>query len=141
MKKRGVLILLLVLALAFAAVFGTVLGCNLVKDASAKGAVTVTFGGNGEVYTSDKASIPLKWGTVNIGANTQTVTITNEGSVNLTPHLTFTSPNLPQGWTLTFSLENQPIPAGTSATGTLTLNVPANASAGTYIWGTSITLN
>ena len=134
LRKRAVLVLLLFLALAIAAVSGIVLAMN----APAKAAVTVTV--EGKVYTN-VASIPVKWGTVNNGANTQTITITNHANVNLKPHLALTSPNLPRGWTLTFSLENQLIPAGKSATGTLNLNVPANTLAGNYNWGAHIILD
>jgi uncharacterized membrane protein len=109
-------------------------------NASGKGGVTVTIQGDSRVYTSG-VSIPIKWGTVNYGKNTETITIANQANVNLKPHLTLTSPNLPRGWTLTFSLENQPIPAGKSATGTLTLNVPAYTLAGNYNWGATITLD
>jgi len=130
---------MLVLVVAITVVSGSVLG-NL-SDASAKGVVTVSIGGDSRVYSSDGASVPFKWGTVNIGENTKTVTITNKANENLKAHLTLTSPNLPQGWALTFSLDNQPIPAGQSATGTLKLDVPANTLAGNYNWGASITLD
>ena len=136
LNKRGVLVLLLISVLAVTAVSGVVLG-NL-GSAPAKGAVTVTIQGDSRVYTSDGASIPFKWGTVHIGENTKIVTITNHANVNLKAHLALTSPNLPRGWTLTFSLENQPIPAGHSAKGTLTLKVPAKTLAGNYNWGASI---
>ena len=139
MSKRGVLVLLLVLAVAIAAVSGVVLG-NLGNASASKG-VTVTIQGDNRVYTSDGASISFKWGTVNIGENTKTVTITNHANVNLKAHLTLTSPNLPCGWTLTFSFDNQPISAGRTITGTLTLNVPAHTLAGNYNWGASIALN
>lgn len=132
--------MLLVLAVAITAVSGVVLG-NLSNASASKGVVTVTIQGDNSVYASDGASVPFKWGTVNLGENTKTVTITNQANVNLKPHLTITSPNLPSGWTLTFSLDNQPIPAGQSATGTLTLNVPANTHVGNYNWGASITLD
>ncbi len=144
LNNRWLLVLLLVLAVVLAAVSGVVLG-NLNTNASlrehSKGAVMVTVQGDSRVYTSDSASIPFKWGTVNFGDNTKTVTITNQANVNLKPHLALTSPNLPRGWTLTFSLENQPIPAGQSATGTLTLNVPANTATGNYNWGASLNLD
>lgn len=144
LNKRWVLVLLLVLAVAIAAVSGVVLG-NLSMNASAKecseGVVTVTIQGDSRVYASDGASIPFKWGTVQIGENTKTVTITSHANVILKPHLTVTSPNLPRGWTLTFSLDNQPIPAGRTATGTLTLKVPAHTLAGNYNWGASITFD
>ena len=136
--------MLLVLAVAITMVSGTVLA-NLSMNASAKesskGVVTVTIQGDNSVYSSYGASIPFKWGTVNLGENTKTVTITNHANVNLTPHLSLMSPNLPRGWTLTFSLDNQPIPAGRSATGTLTLKVPAHTLAGNYDWGASITFD
>ena len=132
--------MLLVLAVAITAVSGVVLG-NLSSASASKGVVTVTIQGDSRVYSSDGASIPFKWGTVNIGENSKTVTIANHANVNLTPHLSLTSPNLPRGWTLTFSLDNQPIPAGRSATGTLTLKVPANTLAGNYNWGASITFD
>ena len=140
MNKRGVLVLLLVLAVAITAVSGVVLG-SLSNASASKGAVTVTIAGDNRVYTSDGASIPFKWGTVHIGENTKTVTITNHANAILKPHLTLTSPNLPRGWTLTFSLDNQPIPAGRSATETLTLKVPANTRVGNYNWGASITFD
>ncbi len=54
-------------------------------------------------------------------------------------HLTITSPKLPHGWTLTFSLDRQQIKACHSATGILTLKVPANAHVGNYNWGASVT--
>ena len=139
MNKKWALVLLLVLAVAIAAVSGAVLG-NLGNASASKG-VTVTIQGDNIVYTSDGASIPFKWGTVNIGENTKTVTITNHANLNLKAHLTLTSPNLPCGWTLTFSLDNQPIPAGRTATGTLMLNVPTHTLAGNYNWGASITFD
>ena len=142
LNKRWLLASLLVLVIAVTMVSGVVLG-NL-SNASAKDGskgVTVTIQGDNRVYASDGASIPFKWGTVNIGENTKTVTITNHANVNLKAHLTLTSPKLPHGWSLSFSLDNQPIPAGHSATGTLTLKVPANTHVGNYNWGASITFD
>ena len=133
-KYRGALVLLLVLAVAIVAVSGVVLG-NL-NIASGSKAVTITINGDSRVYSSG-TSIPFTWGTVYIGENTKTVTITNHSNVNLKAHLTVASP-MPQSWTLTFSLDNQVISAGRSATGTLTLNVPVNTLAGNYQWGASI---
>ena len=139
LSKRWILVLLLVLAISIAAVSGVVLG-NLASASASKG-VTITSQGDNRVYSGDDPSIPFKWGTVNIGENTKTITITNNAKVNLKAHLTLASPNLPLGWTLIFSLDNQPIPAGRSVTGTLTLNVPAHTLVGNYNWGASITLN
>lgn len=139
LSKREVLVLLSVLAVVIAAVSGVVLG-NLGTASASKG-VTVTIQGDNTVYTSDGAAVPFKWGTVNIGENTKTVTITNHANVNFQAHLAVTSPNLPHGWTLTFSLDNQPIAAGRSVTGTLTLIVPAHTLSGNYNWGASITLD
>ena len=136
MKKRRVLVLLFVLAVVIAAVSGVVLGNS--NNASGSKMVTVTIQGDNRVYTSDTASIPFTWGTVTVGDNTKTVTVTNLSNMNLKAHLTVASP--PQGWTLTFSLDNQLIPSGQSATGTLALNVPADTLAGNYNWGASITL-
>ena len=138
MKKREVLILMLVLALSIA-VSGTAYAC-LGTNALAKDAVTVTIQGDNAVYTCNGGAIPISWGSIQSGDNTQTITITNNGNTDLKPRLTAASSSLPQGWTLACSLENQPIPAGKSATGTLTLNVPANTGCGTYNWRASITL-
>ena len=144
LNNRWLVVLLLILAVTLATVTGFALG-NLNMNASLRqhsnGVVMVAVQGDSRVYTSDVASIPLNWGTVNFGDNTKTVTITNQANVNLNPHLTLNAPNLPRGWTLTFSLENQLIPAGQSATGTLTLNVPANTASGNYNWGASIKLD
>ena len=132
--KKWLLVSLLILAVAITAVSGVVLG-NL-SNTSAQKSVTVTIQGDNTVYVSDKASIPVKWGTINIGENTKTVTITNQANVNLKAHLS--TANLPQGWMLTFSLDNQPIAAGYLATGTLTLIVPGDTHVGSYNWGASI---
>lgn len=140
MKKSRLLVLLLVLAVTIPIVSGVALG-NLNQSSPPRGTVTLTVAGDKTVYTSSGAMIPFKWGTVNIGENTKTVTITNHANVNLKPHLALTSPNLPRGWTLTFSLENQQIPAGQSVKGTLTLHVPAKTLAGNYNWGAGITLD
>jgi hypothetical protein len=137
LKKRGVLILMFVSALAIAGL-GTAYAC-LGMNASTAGAVTVTIDGDSAVYMCSGASIPLSWGSIQVGDNTQTITITNNGNTNLKPHLTASS-SLPTGWTLTCSLENQPIPKGESATGTLTLNIPAHTPSGSYSWHAGITL-
>ena len=136
LNKRGLVVSLLVLAVAIAAVSGVVLG-NL-SNASSRGTVTVTIQGDSKVYSSQEAPIPIQWNNVNLGENTKTVTINNQANVNLKTHLTFSSPNLPVGWTLTFSLDNQIVPAGQSAKGTLTLTVPDDAVVGNYNWGAKI---
>jgi hypothetical protein len=135
-KKLGALVLLLFLAFTLTVVSGAVLAssCNV----PAKGSVTLTIQGDKHVYVSDGAAVPFKWGTINVGQNTKTVTITNHANVNLKAHLAVTSPSLPRGWTLTFSLDDQVISAGRSATGTLTLRVPVGAHVGSYNWGASI---
>ena len=88
--------------------------------------MTVTI--NGQNYANGQA-ITLNWGTVQWGANTQSITIINNANVAVTPSLAASS--LPSGWTLTLSL-NQAIAAGQQATGTLTLDVPSGSSSGTY---------
>ena len=135
-KKLGALVLLLVLAVTLTVVCSAGLGssCNV----PAKGSVTLAIQGDKHVYVSDDAAVPFKWGTVNIGQNTKTVTITNHANVNLKAHLAVTSPSLPRGWTLTFSLDNQVVSAGRSATGTLTLSVPVDVHVGNYNWGACI---
>jgi hypothetical protein len=70
-------------------------------------ALTVTIQGDSGVYSNEGTLIPIKWGKVNPGENIKTVTIANQANTNLRPHLTVGSPNLPNGWTLTFSLDNQ----------------------------------
>jgi hypothetical protein len=135
-KKIGAIVLLLVLAVTLTAVSYAGLGssCNV----PAKGSMTLTVQGDNHVYMSDGASIPFKWGTINIGQNTKTVTVTNHANVNLQAHLAVTAPSLPRGWTLSFSLDNQVVSAGRSATGTLTLRVPVGVHVGNYNWGASI---
>jgi hypothetical protein len=137
LKKRGLFVSLLILAVAIAAVSGVVLG-SLGNTSNSK-CVTVTIQGDSRVYTNDGTPIPFRWGTLSVGENTKTVTFTNHANANYRAHLT-ASPNLPRGWTLTFSPNNQPIPAGRTVTGTVTLTVPLNAHVGNYNWGAAIIL-
>lgn len=97
MNRSKLIVLMLALAIAVSVVFGVALG-NLNQSSSQKDTVTLTIAGDKTVYANDGASIPFKWGTIHIGDNTKTVTITNHANVNLNPHLTITSPNLPRGW-------------------------------------------
>ena len=93
LNKRGLVVLLLVLTVSIAAVSDIVLG-NL-GTSSSKGTITITIQGDSRIYSSDEASIPIKWGTVNLGENTQTVTITNNANLDLKPRLIVASSNLP----------------------------------------------
>ena len=98
-----------------------------------QGSVKITI--DATDYTNG-APITINWGTVQWGANNKTITITNNVNAALTPSIR-SSPSLPTGWTLTLSL-SQPIAAGGSATGTLTLNVPTDTTVGSYSSMTAI---
>jgi hypothetical protein len=100
---------------------------NMIATAAPQGSVKITI--DATDYTNG-APITINWGTVQWGANSKTITITNNVNLALTPSIR-ASPSLPTGWTLTLSL-SQPIAAGGSATGTLTLNVPTDTAAGSY---------
>jgi hypothetical protein len=127
-RKFKLAFLLLVLAVALALASNIVLA----NSPSTKG-IVVRVQGDNPVYVDNGASIPIKWGTVHTGENTRTVTITNNAKVNFNTHLSTT--NLPEGWTLTFSLNNHPVSPGKAVTGTLILTVPSHAAIGNYHWG------
>ena len=134
----------LIVSVAAIIMLVAVVACGVGLEAAsayqpARGYVTITIQGDNHIYHNGDA-IPLNWGTIYAGTNTKTVTITNHADVDLRPHLTVTNPHLPKGWTLNLSLENQMIHAGRSATGTITLTLPANPSPGNYNWRVSIAL-
>ena len=138
MKSRLVIVVSVATLLAILAFSGV--GLDAVSSSvnqPAIGYVTIRIQGDSRVYRNRDA-IPLNWGTVSLGSNIRTVTITNNANINLRGHLAITTPRLPRGWSLTFSLENQIIRAGRSAVGTLTLNLPANPSPGNYNWHATI---
>ncbi|MCW4023609.1 MAG: NEW3 domain-containing protein [Candidatus Bathyarchaeota archaeon] len=136
MQKRGFQLLLLTITAAF--MVCTLLISSLCMGAPAIQDVTITIDGDSTLYSSSDSSIPLRWGNVDFGCNTKTVTITNNAESDL--HINMAVSELPSGWTLNFSLENKVLQAGSSATGTLTLTVPADALAGSYHWNTNIAL-
>jgi hypothetical protein len=137
LEKRGFQMYLLISAVAitFSCIF---LGYNNIAFGQENQDQKVTVIIDSQTYTSNNAAIPIKWGTVNFGDNTKTVTITNNADTNLSPHLNVAG--LPSGWTMTFSLEDQNLTADACETGTLTLNVPSDTEAGSYSWSASITL-
>lgn len=128
--KKTLVILGLLCALSLVVVISAAVmytfNVNMTATVATQGTVTVTI--NGQNYANGQA-ITLNWGTVQWGANTQSITIINNANVAVTPSLAASS--LPSGWTLTLSL-NQAIAAGQQATGTLTLDVPSGSSSGTY---------
>jgi len=139
--KRSLLIVVSVAVLLVMTAF-SVSGLDAVSSSvtqSAKNYVTIKIQGDSRVYRNGD-QIPLNWGTVSLGSNIKTVTITNNANMKLEGQLS-TNQRLPRGWTLTFSLENHPIAAGKSAIGTLTLTVPTNTSPGNYNWKAAITFD
>lgn len=143
-RRNGAVKTKLVILVSAAIMLAVVVACGVGLDAvgayqPSRGYVTIKIQDDSRIYHNGDA-IPLNWGTVHGGTNTKTVTITNNANVNLRPHLTVTLPHLPRGWTLTLSLENQLIRAGRSATGTITLTLPAHPTPGNYNWRVSIAL-
>jgi len=76
------------------------------------------------------------WGTVVIGANTESLWIENDGTVSVILNLVV-SASLPVGWTETWNYDGTPVTVGETRSVTITLTVPSGATAGTYSWSNS----
>lgn len=129
-KKRLLLLVILPMLLVGTAIAATAVytfDVNMSMTVPPAGSASITIGS--QTYTNGQV-IALDWGTVHLGDNSKSITIVNNCNTPLTPSLQ-ASPSLPPGCTLTLSL-NSPIPAGQQATGTITINVPASLTAGTY---------
>lgn len=142
MRKKSLLILAMVVALSMTTLIAATIYTTFNVGMTATvpvvvDATKVTIGIGSSTYHSGD-SISLPWGQIQIGTNTQSLTITNNANVALVPAVSST--DLPSGWELSLSLptDQTNVAAGGSATATLTLTVPSNATAGTYSWSASI---
>lgn len=138
MRKKNIFILIAVCALSAITLVSaltvlSVFTIPMTATVATQGAVTITIGG--QAYANNTQ---IAWGTVNWGDTVKSITITNNANTALTP--TIVNTNLPSGWTLNLSL-NQPIAAGDTATGTLTLTVPTNTASGDYSWSSAVSVS
>lgn len=138
MKKKNILLLVLVCALSTVTLVSaltvlSVFTIPMTATVATQGSAAITI--NQQAYTS---GTPINWGTVNWGTTNESITIQNNANTALTPSIV--NSGLPTGWSLTLSL-NQPIAAGQSATGTLTLTVPNTAASGDNSWSSAISVS
>jgi hypothetical protein len=93
---------------------------------------TVTYILDGETWTGTD----IDWGTVQPGStNTKPLNVNNQKNIPVTPQLVAT---VPAGWTITWTLNSTIIPVTTLSTGTLSLIVPSDATAGAFTISCSI---
>ena len=117
---------------------GTVIVQNLYKlpqTGTLASDMSVTIKINSAAWTNGTA---VDWGALKAGQTfTKTVDITNVGTIQINS-ITLTNEGLPSNWTETLSTLTGPLNPTLVASGTLTLIVPANATAGSFTWNSYI---
>ncbi len=131
MTKKSISIIAAVIALSAimvisAATVYTLNFTSMTANVPYLGDITITIG---STTYSNGQSLPLDWGTVNVGINTMSITIHNLSIAPVTPAIV--SGGLPSGWQLTLS-STAAISAGQSSTINIVLTVPSGVAMGSY---------
>ena len=111
---------------------------NMPQTGSIPTVLSVGIKTDGTTWTNGTS---IAWGTLNQSSTpTKSVEFANTGTIPISS-IAFVSIGLPSGWSLTMPSLTTVLNPKQSATGTLTLTVPSNATAGDYSWNSIITVN
>ena len=130
----SILVIAGLVALFFGVVYAVSTLFALPQTANVQPVLTVSATINSAAWTSGTS---LNWGTVAAGTYTKTLAITNTGNVAVT--VTFSTANLPSGWTETWGTNTATIQPQATETRDLTLTVPADPAPGTFSFTSSLT--
>lgn len=123
-KKITSILLIASVAAIIVTVGYAALTFNMTGTVSQTGSLTYILDG------AEWTETDIDWGTVTPGStNTKPLNVNNQMNIPVTPQLITT---LPAGWTITWTLNSTSISVTTLSTGTLSLIVPSDATAGAF---------